>query len=188
MLVHALNAFLAWRHLLTHGYLAEARLFTRSIHESLSRALVFKIDKAFAKRFYAGNSIRPKEIRDTLSKALGDDKTPEKEVYQQFRELYDRLSIGAHPTLNSFSLRTAAVEPGDASLAKVVPEGVLMGGFLEDDVGRIAWLGLARNVAAGLASVHQVLKEGTGGWDREYQAYRSKVERLIEEHDATLEA
>ena len=28
MLVHALNAFLAKRHLLTHGYLAEARIFT----------------------------------------------------------------------------------------------------------------------------------------------------------------
>jgi len=186
MFIHALNMFLASRHLLTHGYLAEARLLTRSIHESLSQALVFAMDKTFAKRFYDGKEIRPKEIRCRLSKALADQETREAEIYKEFRDLYRRLSAGAHPTLNSFSLRTAAHKPGISGLAKAVPEGVLMGGLLEDEFGRVAWLALARNITSGLASVRQVLKESTGGWDRRCQDYRNRVEHLIREHDAKL--
>jgi hypothetical protein len=31
----------------------------------------------------------------------------------------------------------------------------------------------------GLALMCQAVKEGTGGWDKQYGAYRSKVEHLI---------
>ena len=186
MFIQALNMFLASRHLLAHGYLAEARLLRRNIHESLSQALVFAADKTFAERFYGGKEIRPKKIHARLSKVLADQETTEAEIHSELMVFYKSLSAGAHPTLNSFSLRTAAQERGNPGLAKAVPEDVLMGGLLEDEFGRVAWLALARTIAGGLASVRQVLKEGTGGWDRRYQKYRNGVEQLVREHEAKL--
>ena len=188
MVLHALNSLLAWRHLLSTGYLAEARLFTRSIHESLSQALVFSSDAALASKFFAGHSIQPREIRKRLSQALSDADTSAKKVYNDFGELYRRLSSGSHPTLNSFSLRAAAKGPGTAALAKVVPEEVLIGGFLSDDLGRVARLGLANNVGAALSSVRLVLPEASGSWDAKYVSYRELVERLIGQHDTELHA
>ena len=188
MVVHALNSLLAWRHLLSVGYLAEARLFSRSIHESLSQALVFVSDATSASKFFAGRSMQPREIRRRLSQAFANADTSAKEVYTDFGELYQRLSSGAHPTLNSFSMRAAAKEPGNAGLAKVVPEEVLIGGFLSDDLGRVAWLGLANNVAAALASVRLVLPEATGSWDARYMSYRELISKLIKQHDTELDA
>ena len=63
-----------------------------------------------------------------------------------------------------------------------------MGGFLSDAVGRAAWLGFARDVRDGLTTVRQVIKEGTGGWDSQYEAYQCNVERLTQELDVTLDA
>ena len=186
MVVHGLNSLLAWRHLLSTGYLAEARLFVRSIHESLSQALVFSSDATLASKFFAGHSIQPREIRKRLSQAFANADTSAKEVYKDFGELYRRLSSGAHPTLNSFSLCAAAKGPGTAALAKVVPEEVLIGGFLSDELGRIAWLGLANNVATALSSVRLVLPEATGSWDAKYMSYREVVGRLIGQHDTEL--
>ena len=76
---------------------------------------------------------------------------------------------------------------GTAALAKVVPEEVLIGGFLSDDLGRVAWLGLANNVATALTSVRLVLPEATGSWDAKYMSYRELVGRLIGQHDTELD-
>ena len=188
MVVHAFNSFLAWRHLLSTGYLAEARLFSRSIHESLSQALVFSSDAPLANKFFAGHSIQPREIRKRLSQVLTVEDTSVERVYKDFVELYRRLSSGAHPTLNSFSLRAAAKGRGTVALAKVVPEEVLIGGFLSDDLGRISWLALANNVGAALASVRLVLPEGTGSWEARYTSYREHVGKLIGQHDTELDS
>lgn len=161
MQVHAINSFLAKRHLLTHGYLAEAQMFTRSIQESLYQALVFAIDETFAKKFYTSQTIPPKKIRNKLLKAMADAETPEKEIYRHALH-YNHLSRWVHPTLDSFSIRTLAQESGNAGLAKAVPENVVMGGFLDNLSGSTALLELARNIVDGLTSLRLVIKEDAG--------------------------
>ena len=188
MVVYALNSLLAWRHLLSAGYLAEARLFSRSIHESLSQALVFSSDATLAQKFFAGDSIPQRQIRKQLSQALAGASTFDKQVYTEFSKQYVRLSRGAHPTLDSFSSRAAATKPGKVGLAEVVPEGVLIGGFLSEDLGRVAWLALADKAVEALSFVRLVLPEVTGSWDARYVSYRELVARLIGQHDAELDA
>jgi hypothetical protein len=107
MLIHALNSFLAWRHLLSCGYLAEARLFARSIHEALSQALAFAVDDALAQKFYEGVTIQPRTVRDRLAQAFVDENKPKRGICNQFLGHYKPLSRRAHPTLNSFTMRTA---------------------------------------------------------------------------------
>ena len=187
MLIHAFNSFLARRHLLTHGYLSEARLLARSIRESLSQALVFLVDESFAKKFYAGRQIQPKNIQKRLSRALADEQVGAPEVFKLFRDEYQRLGVGAHPTLGSFSMRTAAQEPGNYGLQKPVPEEVLLGGLLQDDSGRVAWHALALGIGDGLATVGCVLSDASGRWERQYREYRATVESKIQEPDAMLD-
>lgn len=187
MLIHALDSFLARRHLVVHGYLSEARVFSRNIHEALSRALAFILDDGLTLRFYQGKEIKPARIHKRLSSALADDQTPGNKVYAEFTGRYLRLSAGAHPTLNSFTMRSAQVRPGDKGLAEAVPEHVLMGGLLQDDLGRLALLGQARDVANALATVGLILHEESGAWSRRVQEYRKKVEQAITADDARLD-
>ncbi|MCH8744518.1 MAG: hypothetical protein IIB31_02580 [Chloroflexi bacterium] len=187
MLIHAFNSFLSWRHLLAHGYLTEGRLFARNIHEALSRALAFANDLSLAAKFYQGRQIQPTEIQRALSSILATEDIERREVYKRFSNQYRRLNDRSHPTLNSFSYRTAAQEPGVPGLQKAVPEDVLFGGFLSDDLGRIAWLGLTRDISHSLATVGHVIRETTGGWNNSYQEYRETVERQIAEHEAQLD-
>ena len=44
-----------------------------------------------------------------------------------------------------------------------------MSGLLDKEIGRIVWLELARNIVYGLTSLRQVVKEGTGEWDKQYK-------------------
>ena len=127
MLSHALNSFLSWRHLLTHGYLTEGRMFARRIHECLSQALAFIAEESLADKFFAGRQIQPREIQRTLATALKQTENDGQEIFRQFSTRYHRLSIMAHPTLDSFTLRTHRDEPGVEALRKSVPEGVVWG-------------------------------------------------------------
>ena len=144
MLVHALNAFLAWRHLTSLGYLAETRLFARNIHESLSQALAFAVDEDLADKFLDGKQISTKGVRRRLARAFAGDKTSETDVYRQFEKTYVSLSKRAHPTLDSLSSRTLRARLGPAALAESMPLGVLMGGLLSDELGRVTCAGLAK--------------------------------------------
>lgn len=178
MLVHALNSFLAWRYLLMHGYLTEARLFARSIHESLSQALAFITNESLSDKFFDGRQMQPKEIRRILSSTFRETLEDRQAVLKQFSTSYRRLSASAHPTLHSFSLRTAAQEQGVEGLRKSVPEDVVFGGLLSDALGHVAWLVLAQDIANALATVGFVLSDDTGGWETRYRAYREAVETV----------
>ena len=184
MLAHALNSFLAWWHLLAHGYLTEARLFAGSIHESLSQALAFISDESLSNKFFDGSQIQPSEIQRTLSSAFKQTEKDGQAVFRQFNTLYRRLSVAAHPTLRSFSLRTASQESGIEGLRKSVPENVVSGGLLSDGVGRAAWLALARDIASALGTVGLVLKDPTGSWDMSFREYREVVESRWAEVDS----
>jgi hypothetical protein len=63
MLIHALNTFLAWRHLVEYGYLAEGRLFSRNIHESLTQALVLPMMKRLRKSFTKAGKFQHETFR-----------------------------------------------------------------------------------------------------------------------------
>ena len=187
MLEHAFNTFLGWRHLLTHGYLAEARLFSRSVYEALSRSLAFVSDESLAKKFYDGRQINPTEIQKAASTAVTDKEEDQREALNSLSNRYQRLSRAAHPTLHSFLMRSAGQEPGIPGLRQSVPEDVAFGGLLSDVLGRIAWLGFARDIAYALASVGFVITERSGGWNQEQQEYRAKVEGLIVGHERLMD-
>ena len=187
MLIHALNTFLVWRHLLSHGYIAESRLFARSIHESITQALAFANDDALAKRFYEGKQISPRNIQKKLSLLLPNESPHRQEVFNRISNQYQRLSTGSHPTLDSFSLRTASLEPGNAGLRKAVPEAVVIGGLLSDDLGRVSWLGLARNIANALASVGHILIDASGNWATRTEEYQARIDKIVQEHEIWLD-
>lgn len=184
MLEHAFNSFLAWRHLLALGYLAEGNLFRRSVYESLCQAMVFKSNESFATKFYEGKEIPARDIRKKISLLLADEEKNQDAVLSIFKEAYANLSSGAHPTLASFALRTGARSSDYERLKMVVPENVVIGGLLNDDIGRAVWLAFARDVASALTVVGSVITEGTGGWDKDSQEYRKTVEKLLEEFQA----
>lgn len=186
MLIHAFNSFLAWRHLLTHGYLAEGRIIARGIYESLCQAVAFANDLQLSTKFYEGRQIQPREIQKGLSSLLAAGSVERGEVFKQFAGQYRRLSATSHPTLDSFSLRAVAQERGNAGLQKSVPEAVVIGGLLQDDIGRIAWLTLARDIAYALATVGAVLKDATGKWHKDSLQYLAKVRARIDEDEAKL--
>jgi hypothetical protein len=157
MLIHALNSFMAWKNLLTTGYVSEGRLFARNIHEALCQAIAFRDDETLATKFYRGHQIPPKTTRQSLSKVLAEESSDENAVFNQFVQRYKRLSNRAHPTLDSFAFRANIQKVGNDGLREAVPEGVFIGGILSDDLGRIVWRGLARDIAQSLATVGFVL-------------------------------
>ena len=185
MLIHAFNSFLARRHLLTHGYLTESRLFSRNTYESLCQALAFAQNEALAKKFYAGRQISPKAIHKPLSTIFSNEEIEGKEVFKRFADHYQRLAVGAHPTLDSFSLRTAIQSGG---LQQSVPEDVVFGGLLQDDTGKISWLAFARSIADATVSEKFVFGEISTNWNRRARAYRTSVEKQISEDEAELDA
>ena len=185
MLIHAFNGFLARRHLLTHGYLAESRLFSRNTYESLCQALAFAQNEALAKKFYLGRQTSPKAIHKALSAIFSNEEIEGKDVFKRFADHYQRLAVGAHPTLESFSLRTA-VQSG--SLQQSVPEDVVFGGLLQDDIGKIAWLALARSIADATVSEQFVFGEISRDWNRRARAYRTSVEKQISDGEAEIDA
>ena len=178
MLMHALNSFLAWRQLLCHGYLAEASLCSRSIFEALSQALAFSVDEDLAREFFSGATIKPKHIQMKVSEAVASATTTEREVFKQLKRSYSRLSQRAHPTLKSFALRTLSVTHGEFEPKEAVPEYVVIGGIMNDRLGRLVWIGLARDIGRWLPWVRQLIKEGTGAWNLDYTAYHEKTEDL----------
>jgi hypothetical protein len=186
MLIHAFNTFLARRHLLSHGYLTEARLFSRNTYESLSQAMAFAKDEGLANNFYAGRQTPPRAIHRALSSILSNEETDGHDVFRRFTDTYQQLSLGAHPTLNSFSLRTAAQKLGRASLQQSVPEDVVFGGLLQDDIGMISWLGVARSVAHAMATERFIFGDISGDWDPRARAYRASVDKRISENESEL--
>ena len=187
MLIHALNSYLAWRHLLSLGYLSEARLFSRSTHEAMTQALVFANDDRLAQKFYDGRQISPRDIRKNLSSLVSNESVGSQDTYSLLSNHYQRLAVGAHPTLNSFMLRTFSEEMGNIGLQKAVPERVVIGGFLQDDFGRVSWLGLAQNIGISLASVGKILMESSGNWDKQTEEYRAKIAKMIKDDDIRLD-
>ena len=187
MLIHALNTFLAWRHLVEYGYLAEGRLFSRNIHESLTQALAFANDETLAKKFYEGRQISARDIQKNLSSLLANENIDGKEVFNQFNKGYQRLGARSHPTLASFALRTFAQEFGTAGLGEAVPEKVAIGGFLQDDLGRVFWLGFARDVGGALRVVGQILKDSSGGWATRAKEFQDRIAKVVQEDEIWLD-
>lgn len=187
MLLHAFNTYLVWRHLTSYGYLAETRLFARSIHESLTRALAFANDEQLANKFFEGQQISPKIIRNKLSDLFHIENGEPDEVFDRLNSQYRLLSTSSHPTLQSFALRTGAKEPGNEGLRRAVPEMVVTGGFLSDDIGRISWLGLARNIADSLSAVGKILIESSGNWATQTEQYRAEINQIIQEDEIFLD-
>jgi hypothetical protein len=62
----------------------------------------------------------------------------------------------------------------------------MLGGLLQDDVGRVSWLGLARSVASALATVGYVLEDASGGWEALAEEFQQRVEGTIEEDEIRL--
>jgi len=186
MLIHAFNSFLAWKTLLAIGYVAEGRLLARNIYESLCQALAFRDDESLATKFFQNRRIPAKETHRSLSKAFADEQSGETAVLKAFATRYNLLSNRAHPTIDSFALRTNAQIPGMEGLRGAVPEGVLTGGLLSDELGHIVWVRLARDIADGLASVGYVLKDATGSWEQGYQKFRALVENQIAEDESRI--
>lgn len=179
MLVHALNSFLALRQLMTLGYLQEAWVLRRSIHEALTRAMAFLFDEALVDKFFQGNQLSVKEVREAVASASSDPG-----AWRALANLYKRLSLYAHPTLDSFALRMiSSPSSGESDLGrrKAVPEGVVWGGLMSDGVGHAAWLELARDIAAALYVMSHVLRDGTGAWDVDYREYCEVVESSMAE-------
>ena len=105
-------------------------------------------------------------------------------MFKRFADHYQRLALGAHPTLNSFTLRTAFQGGG---LQQSVPEDVVFGGLLQDDIGKVSWLGFARSIADATVSEQFVFGEISRDWNRRARAYRTSVEAQISEDEAELD-
>ncbi len=186
MFENVFNVLLAQRLLILSGYLAEARPLTRRIHEAMAAAMAFHASPELASKFYQGRQIPPKAIREAIAKGYAATPDGEKLIYLGLQNQYGHLSDGAHPGLESFHMRVAVKKPGKEGLRESVPEDVVFGGLIQLDLGKIGLLGLARNIADGLAFLGVVLTDEE--WSIASEVFRNDVASAIREHDEAMDA
>ena len=63
----------------------------------------------------------------------------------------------------------------------------MIGGLLNEDIGRISWLGLSKNISAALSVVGKILTEESGQWETRVEQYQAKVNQIIRDDEFLLD-
>lgn len=178
-----LNYLLLARHAVMLGYFPECRDLLRSCHERITRCYLFFVDKDEAKRFFAGEEIKQKDVRKKLSSILASGNDERKsEILKLLQDSYRHQSQVIHPNLESLSARTNG--PETEKLSERVVKYPFFGGMLSSDSGKLVIFTVIQATLFALKVIGVIFEETSGTWDKEFnrilQSYNTFLNQVRE--------